>query len=109
MSREEFPSEKDLDKKEKASEPKKAVKKEKAKDEEPKKDKAFKQYIARCTTDELNCRKGPGTKYDIETQLNKGVAITIVAEEKVDDGGTWCKAKSGYWVNKKYLEFVKYV
>ena len=36
MSREEFPSEKDLDKKEKASEPKKAVKKEKAKDEEPK-------------------------------------------------------------------------
>lgn len=32
MSREEFPSEKDLDKKEKASEPKKAVKKEKAKD-----------------------------------------------------------------------------
>ena len=39
MSREEFPSEKDLDKKEKASEPKKAVKKEKAKDEEPKKDK----------------------------------------------------------------------
>ena len=39
MSREESPSEKDLDKKEKASEPKKAVKKEKAKDEEPKKDK----------------------------------------------------------------------
>lgn len=39
MSREESPSEKDLDKKEKASEPKKAVKKEKAKDGEPKKDK----------------------------------------------------------------------
>ena len=50
-----------------------------------------------------------GTKYDIETQLNKGVAITIVAEEKVDDDGIWGKAKSGYWVNKKYLEFVKYV
>ena len=33
-----------------------------SKKEEPKKDKAFKQYIARCTTDELNCRKGPGTK-----------------------------------------------
>ena len=79
------------------------------KKEEPKKDKAFKQYIARCTTDELNCRKGPGTKYDIETQINKGVAITIVAEEKVDDGGIWGKAKSDYWVNKKYLEFVKYV
>ena len=79
------------------------------KKEEPKKDKAFKKYIARCTTDELNCRKGPGTKYDIETQINKGVAITIIAEEKADDGGTWCKAKSDYWVNKKYLEFVKYV
>lgn len=39
MSREESPREKDLDKKEKASEPKKAVKKETAKDEEPKKDK----------------------------------------------------------------------
>ena len=65
-------------------------------------------YIARCTTNGLNCRKGPGTKYDTETQLNKGVAITIVAEEKVDDGGTWCKTKSGYWCNKKYLDFVRY-
>ena len=40
----------------------------------------FKQYIGRCTTDDLNCRKGPGTNYDVETQINKGVAITIVAE-----------------------------
>ena len=39
MSKEEFPSEKDLDKKEKDSVPKKAVKKEKAKDEESKKEK----------------------------------------------------------------------
>ena len=69
----------------------------------------FKQYIARCTTNELNCRKGPGTQYDIETQINKGVAITIVEEKKSTDGGTWCKGKAGYWVNKKYLEFVRYV
>ena len=39
MSKEEFPSEKDLDKKEKDSVPKKAVKKETAKDEESKKEK----------------------------------------------------------------------
>ena len=73
------------------------------------KDKAsFKKYIARCITDNLNCRKGPGINYDIECQIDKGVAITIIEEEKVD-GGTWCKAKAGYWVNKKYLEFVRYV
>ena len=40
--------------------------------------------------------------------INKGVAITIVEEKEVD-GGTWCKGKAGYWVNKKYLEFVRYV
>ena len=68
----------------------------------------FKHYLARCTEDDLNCRKGPGTQYDIETQLDKGVVITIVLEARAKDGGTWCKAKSGYWVNKKYLEFVRY-
>ena len=68
----------------------------------------FKQYIARCTTDNLNCRKGAGTNYDVECQIDKGVAITIIEEKKVD-GGTWCKAKAGYWVNKKYLQFIKYV
>ena len=69
----------------------------------------FKHYLARCTEDGLNCRKGPGTQYDIETQLDKGVVITIVLEAGAKDGGTWCRAKSGYWVNKKYLEFVRYV
>lgn len=70
---------------------------------------AFKQYIARCTVDGLNCRKGAGTEYDVECQIDKGVAITIVAEKKLSDGSTWCKAKSGYWVNKKYMEFVRYI
>lgn len=69
----------------------------------------FKQYIARCKVNDLNCRKGPGTNYDVECQIDKGVAITIVEEKKAKDGGTWCKAKSGYWVNKKYMEFVRYV
>ena len=80
-------------------------KKEEPKEEKPKE---FKQYIARCTTNDLNCRKGPGVKYDVVDTINKGVAITIV-EEKEIDGGTWCKGKAGYWVNKKYLEFVRYV
>ena len=43
MSKEEFPSEKDLDKKEKDSTPKEAVKKEAAKEAEPKKDKKDKE------------------------------------------------------------------
>ena len=80
-------------------------KEEEHKEEKPKE---FKQYIARCTTDDLNCRKGPGVKYDVVDVINKGVAITIVEEKEVD-GGTWCKGKAGYWVNKKYLEFVRYV
>ena len=80
--------------------------------EEPKeeaKPSTFKQYIARCKVNDLNCRKGPGTNYDVECQIDKGVAITIVEEKKSSDGGTWCKAKSGYWVNKKYMKFVRYV
>nr|DAJ97985.1 MAG TPA: N-acetylmuramoyl-L-alanine amidase [Caudoviricetes sp.] len=80
-------------------------KKEEPKEEKPKE---FKQYIARCTTDGLNCRKGAGVKYPVVDVINKGVAITIIEEKEVD-GGTWCKGKAGYWVNKKYLEFVRYV
>lgn len=77
--------------------------------EEPKKEETkFKEYIARCTTNGLNCRKGPGVKYDVVDTIDKGVAITIVEEKEVD-GGTWCKGKADYWVNKKYLEFVRYV
>ena len=69
----------------------------------------FKPYIARVTTDGLNARKGPGIEHDIECVLNKGIAITIVAEVKAKDGGTWLKCKAGYYVNKKYMEFVRYV
>ena len=68
----------------------------------------FKPYIARVNTDGLNARKGAGVEYDIECVLNKGVAITIIKEKKAKDGGTWCKALSGYWCNKKYLDFVRY-
>ena len=80
-------------------------KKEEPKEEKPKE---FKEYIAHCTVNDLNCRKGPGVKYDVVDTIDKGVAITIVEEKEVD-GGTWCKGKAGYWVNKKYLEFVRYV
>ena len=67
----------------------------------------FKPYIVRVNTDGLNARKGAGVEYDIECVLNKGVAITIIEEKKAKDGGTWCKALSGYWCNKKYLDFVR--
>ena len=72
-------------------------------------DDKFKPYIARVNTDGLNARKGPGSEHDIECVLNKGIAITVVAEVKAKDGGTWCKCKAGYYVNKKYMEFVRYV
>ena len=68
----------------------------------------FKPYIARVNTDGLNARKGAGVEYDIECVLNKGVAITIIGEKKAKDGGTWCRALSQYWCNKKYLDFVRY-
>ena len=50
-----------------------------------------------------------GSEYDIECVLNKGIAITVVAEVKAKDGGTWCKCKAGYYTNKKYMEFVKFI
>ena len=71
--------------------------------------KDFKPYIAKTTVDDLNCRTGPGIEHDIECVLNKGVAITIIEEKKSKDGGTWCKCKAGYYTNKKYMEFVKFI
>ena len=71
-------------------------------------DDKFKPYIAKVNIDELNARKGPGIEHDIECVVNKGVAITIIEEKKAKDGGTWCKALSKYWCNKKYLDFVRY-
>ena len=72
-------------------------------------DDKFKPYIARVNTDGLNARKGPGSEHDIECVLNKGIAITVVAEVKAKDGGTWCKCKAGYYTNKKYMEFVRFI
>ena len=67
------------------------------------KEQEFKQYLARCTTDSLNCRSGAGTNYNVVGTINKGVVITIIEEK---DG--WLKAKSNYWVSAKYMEFVRY-
>ena len=72
------------------------------------KDKAFKQYIAKPTVDGLVGRKGPGVEYDKVAMIDTDIAITIVDKEKAKDGGTWLKCKSGYYVNKKYMEFVRY-
>ena len=68
----------------------------------------FKPYLARCNTDGLNCRKGAGTKYEIERVIDKGVVVTIV-EEKMNGSTKWGKAKSGYWVSLKYMDFVRHV
>ena len=70
---------------------------------------SFKKYIAKPTVDGLAGRKGPGTEYDKVTMIDTDIAVTIVGEAKAKDGGTWLKCKSGYYVNKKYMEFVRYV
>ena len=69
---------------------------------------SFKQYIAKPTVDGLTGRKGPGVEYDKVTMIDTDIAVTIVGEEKAKDGGTWLKCKAGYYVNKKYMEFVRY-
>ena len=76
--------------------------------EEPK-DEAFKPYIAKPTEDELNCRKGAGTEYDVECAIGKDVAVTIIGEVEAKDGGVWLHCKAGYYVNKKYMEFIRYI
>lgn len=68
----------------------------------------FKPFIARSTTNDLNCRKGAGMNFDVETKIDKGTAITII-EQRMNGTTKWYKAKSGYWVAAKYMEFVKYV
>ena len=77
--------------------------------EKPKEPATFKQYIAKPTVDALNARKGPGTEYGVEARLDTDIAVTIVDEVKAKDGGIWCKCKSGYYVNKKYMKFIRYV
>ena len=63
------------------------------------------KYLLCCV---FSC-KGAGTEYDVECVIDKDTAITIVAEVKAKDGGVWLKAKSGYYVNKKYMKFIRYV
>lgn len=67
----------------------------------------FKPYLAKCNTNNLNCRKGAGTSYAVERQINKGTVVTIV-EEKMNGNTKWLKAKSGYWVSAQYMDFVRY-
>ena len=69
----------------------------------------FKQYIAKTKTDGLNCRKGPGVKYDIESVLDCDIPLTVIEEKTLTSGSVWCKCKAGYWVNKKYLHFIRYI
>ena len=70
---------------------------------------SFKQYIAKPTVDGLTCRKGPGVEYDKVSLIDTDIAVTIIGEYEAKDGGTWLKCKTGYYVNKKYMKFVRYV
>ena len=70
---------------------------------------SFKKYIAKPTVDGLTCRKGPGVEYDKVTLIDTDIAVTIIDEGKAKDGGTWLKCKSGYYVNKKYMKFIRYI
>ena len=71
--------------------------------EEPK----FKEYLVRCNTDGLNCRKGAGSNYPIERTIDKGTVVTIV-EEKMNGNTKWLRTKSNYWIAEKYVTFVRY-
>ena len=56
----------------------------------------------RVITDELNIRKGPGTKYDVVGKVKRNDVYTIV-----DNSGNWGKLKSGAgWINisEKYCQ-----
>ena len=70
---------------------------------------SFKKYIAKPTVDGLTCRKGPGVEYDKVTLIDTDIAVTIVGEYEAKDGGIWLKCKAGYYANKKYMEFIRYV
>ena len=41
--------------------------------------------------------------------IDTDTVITILGEAKAKDGGTWLKCKAGYYVNKKYMEFIRYI
>ena len=64
---------------------------------------SFKSYLAMVTTNILNVRSGPGTKYKINTQVKKYEIYTIIEEK---DG--WGKLKSGAgWVSLEYMKEMK--
>ena len=52
---------------------------------------------------------GTNTKYDIESVLDCNIPLTVIEEKTLTSGSVWCKCKAGYWVNKKYLHFIRYV
>ena len=60
------------------------------------------KYKAR-TIDNVNYRKGPGTKYKIKGTYKPG---TIVKIKKVKDG--WAKLSNGYWLAVQYTRITDY-
>lgn len=68
----------------------------------------FKSYLVKVTTDALNIRKGPGTKYDIVgTITDKGI-YTII-DESMNGSTKWGLLKSGAsnrnkWISLSYTQ-----
>lgn len=57
-------------------------------------------YRVKVTANTLNVRKGPGTNYEITTQVKKDQVYTIVETQ-----GTWGKLKSGAgWIHLGYAD-----
>lgn len=60
-------------------------------------------YLVRITAGTLNVRNGPGTSYDVVTQVKKGDVYTIVKEKN-----GWGQLKSGAgWISLAYTELVR--
>jgi len=58
------------------------------------------------STLQLNVRTGPGSEYDIVSQLTYGSSVICYERSQSSDGGTWVKIRAGSvdgWVNQKLL------
>ncbi len=49
-------------------------------------------------TSVVNLRGGPGTSFDVQSKLNAGAPVTIVARAMGEDGYWWLQVEGGSWV-----------
>ena len=70
---------------------------------------AYDNWASTVTSDDVNVRKGPGTKYGkVTTQsggkilLDTGQPITVIGEDKASDGATWYQIRFTYTDGNTY-------